>query len=126
MAHLHVSRLSPRKVRDITIVGETGMLTFDDMNLSEPLRLYDKTVTDQRSPGFIDTFASFRTSIREGDITIPRVPTNEPLRAECDHFLECIANGTQPISDGWSGAAAVRVLAAFDRSMAGEGQRVPV
>jgi predicted dehydrogenase len=126
MAHLHVSWLNPRKVRDITIVGETGMLTFDDMNLSEPLRLYDKTVTDQRSPGFIDTFASFRTSIREGDITIPRVPTNEPLRQECDHFLECIANGTRPVSDGRSGAAAVRVLAAFDRSMAGEGQRVPV
>lgn len=126
MAHLHVSWLNPRKVRDITIVGETGMLTFDDMNLSEPLRLYDKTVTDQRSPGFIDTFASFRTSIREGDITIPRVPTNEPLRQECDHFLECIANGTRPVSDGRSGAAAVRVLAAFDRSMAGEGQRVKV
>jgi predicted dehydrogenase len=127
MANLHVSWLNPRKVRDITIVGEKGMLTFDDMNLSEPLRLYDKTVTDQRSPaGFIDTFASFRTSIREGDILIPRVPTNEPLRAECDHFLECIANGRKPVSDGWSGAAAVRVLSAFDRSMAGDGQKVAV
>lgn len=126
MAHLHVSWLNPRKVRDITIVGEKGMLTFDDMNLSEPLRLYDKTVTDQRSPGFIDTFASFRTSIREGDILIPRVPTNEPLRAECDHFLECIVDGKKPLSDGWSGAAAVRVLSAFDRSMAGDGQKVAV
>jgi predicted dehydrogenase len=126
MAHLHVSWLNPRKVRDITIVGEKGMLTFDDMNLSEPLRLYDKTVTDQRSPGFIDTFASFRTSIREGDILIPRVPTNEPLRAECDHFIECIASGRQPVSGGRSGAAAVRVLEAFDRSMAGNGQKVPL
>jgi predicted dehydrogenase len=102
------------------------MLTFDDMNLSEPMRLYDRTVTDQRSPGFIDTFASFRTSIREGDIMIPKVPTNEPLRAECDHFLECIANGRRAVSDGRSGAAAVRVLAALDRSMAGDGRRVPV
>jgi len=126
IAHLHVSWLNPRKVRDITIVGEKGMLTFDDMNLSEPLRLYDRTVTDQRSPGFIDTFASFRTSIREGDILIPKVPTNEPLRAECDHFLECITSGTKPVSDGWSGAAAVRVLSAFDRSMTGDGQRVAV
>ncbi len=127
MAHLHVSWLNPRKVRDITIVGEKGMLTFDDMNLSEPLRLYDKMVTDQRSPaGFIDTFASFRTSIREGDILIPKVPTNEPLRAECDHFLECIATGRKPISGGTSGAAAVRVLSAFDRSMAADGQKVAV
>jgi predicted dehydrogenase len=127
IANLHVSWLNPRKVRDITIVGEKGMLTFDDMNLSEPLRLYDKTVTEQRSAaGFIDTFASFRTSIREGDILIPKVPTNEPLRAECDHFLECIAQGTRPVSGGWSGAAAVRVLSAFDRSMAGDGQKVAV
>ncbi|HEX9945106.1 MAG TPA: Gfo/Idh/MocA family oxidoreductase [Thermoanaerobaculia bacterium] len=126
MAHLHVSWLNPRKVRDITIVGEKGMLTFDDMNLSEPLRLYDKTVTDQRSPGFIDTFASFRTSIREGDILIPKVPTNEPLRAECDHFLECIANGTRPVSGGRSGADAVRVLAAIERSMGDGGRRETV
>lgn len=126
MVNLHVSWLSPRKVRDITIVGEKGMLTFDDMNLSEPLRLYDKQVTDQRSPGFIDTFASFRTSIREGDILIPRVTTNEPLRAECDHFLECIATGARPLSDGWSGAAAVRVLAALERSMRNGGSREAV
>src|SRR6185295_1224346 len=117
MVSLHVSWLSPRKVRDITVVGEKGMLTFDDMNLSEPLRLYDKQVTDQRFPGFIDTFASFRTSIREGDIQIPRVTPNKPLRAACDHFLDCIATGIRPLADGWSGAAAVRVLAALDRSM---------
>ena len=127
MTQHHVSWLNPRKVRDITIVGEKGMLTFDDMNLSEPLRLYDKTVTEQRSAaGFIDTFASFRTSIREGDILIPRVPTNEPLRAECDHFLECVATGARPVADGRSGAAAVRVLAAIDRSIADGGRKVAV
>jgi len=126
MANLHVSWLSPRKVRDITVVGETGMLTFDDMNLSEPLRLYDKQVTGERTPGFIDTFASFRTSIREGDILIPKVAPSEPLRTECEHFLECIARGERPLADGWSGAAAVRVLAALDRSMANGGRREPV
>jgi predicted dehydrogenase len=123
IANLHVSWLNPRKVRDITVVGEKGMLTFDDMNLSEPLRLYDKTVTDQRVPGFVDTFASFRTSIREGDIVIPRVATGEPLRAECDHFLECITTGARPLADGWSGAAAVRVLAAISASLAAGGGR---
>lgn len=126
MVNLHVSWLSPRKVRDITVVGEKGMLTFDDMNLSEPLRLYDKQVTEQRTPGFIDTFASFRTSIRDGDILIPRVATPEPLKAECDHFLECIANGAQPISDGRSGAAAVRVLDAISRSIRNGGTKEAV
>jgi predicted dehydrogenase len=126
MAHLHVSWLSPRKVRDITVVGERGMLTFDDMNLSEPLRLYDKQVTEQRTPGFVDTFASFRTSIREGDILIPRVGTGEPLKAECEHFLECITKGCPPRSDGRSGLASVRVLAAIERSLADGGRRVDV
>ena len=126
MVNLHVSWLSPRKVRDITVVGERGMLTFDDMNLSEPLRFYDKRVTDDRSPGFVDTFASFRTSIREGDIHIPRVGIGEPLKAECDHFLECIATGQRPLSDGRSGAAAVRVLAALERSLRNGGTREAV
>jgi len=126
MANLHVSWLNPRKVRDITVVGEKGMLTFDDMNLSEPLRLYDKGVTDQRTPGFIDTFASFRTSIREGEIRIPRIGASEPLKAECEHFLHCIATGARPLSNGWSGAAAVRVLAAMTRSLANGGHREAV
>jgi predicted dehydrogenase len=126
IAHLQVSWLSPRKVRDITIVGERGMLTFDDMNLSEPLRLYDKQVTDQRTPGFVDTFASFRTSIREGDILIPRVSSGEPLRAECDHFIECAAAGQVPLSDGESGLRAVRVLAAIQRSLRNLGRREEV
>ena len=126
LAHLQVSWLSPRKVRDITIVGEEGMLTFDDMNLSEPVRIYDKRVTEERKPGFIDTFASFRTSIREGDILIPRVALGEPLKAECDHFVECIATGRAPLSDGRSGAAAVRVLAAMERSIAHGGRKEDV
>jgi len=123
IVHLHVSWLSPRKVRDITLVGEGGMLTFDDMNLSEPLRLYDKRVTEQRTPGFVDTFATFRTSIREGDIVIPRVAAGEPLKAECDHFIESVAARRIPRSDGRSGLAGVRVLAAIQRSLANGGRR---
>jgi predicted dehydrogenase len=126
IVHFHVSWLSPRKVRDITVVGDRGMLTFDDMNLMEPLRFYDKVVTDARTPGFVDTFASFRTSVREGDIVIPRVGAVEPLKAECDHFLDCIRNGTRPISDGRSGADAVRTLAAIQKSLAHHGQREDV
>jgi predicted dehydrogenase len=127
MVNLHVSWLSPRKVRDITIVGEKGMLTFDDMNLAEPLRLYDKQVTDQLTPaGFVDTFASFRTSIHEGDIQIPKVAAGEPLKAECDHFLACVASGKPPISGGRSGAGAVRVLDALSRSLRNGGRKETV
>jgi predicted dehydrogenase len=127
MVNLHVSWLSPRKVRDITVVGEKGMLTFDDMNLAEPLRLYDKQVTGKLTPApFIDTFASFRTSIHEGDIQIPKVAAGEPLKAECDHFLDCVASGKEPISGGRSGAGAVRVLDALSRSLRNGGRKESV
>ena len=126
-ANLHVSWLNPRKSRDITVVGERRMLTFDDMNLAEPLRLYDKQVTDDRTtPGYVDSFASFRASIREGDITIPKVALGEPLKAECEHFLECIATGATPLTGGPEGVAVVRALEALGRSVRGGGREEPV
>jgi predicted dehydrogenase len=127
LVNLHASWLHPRKARDITVVGERRMLTFDDMNLNEPLRLYDKQVTAARTHvDWVDSFASFRASVREGDIVIPRVAAGEPLRTECRHFLDCITDGTPPLTDGRSGEAAVRVLEAIARSMARHGQEEPV
>jgi predicted dehydrogenase len=122
IVNVHASWLNPRKARDITVVGDKRMLTFDDMNLLEPVRIYDKQVTDKTSrPGFIDSFAEFRTSVREGDITIPRISAGEPLKAECDHFLDCVRNGKQPLMGGPEAAAVVRVLEGIDRSMRSSG-----
>jgi predicted dehydrogenase len=122
--NLHVSWLNPRKSRDITVVGERRMLTFDDMNLGEPLRIYDKQVAETRvTATYVDSFASFRASVREGDITIPRVALGEPLKVECDHFVECVAKRTAPLTGGRSGVAVVRALAAMQRSMQGDGRQ---
>jgi predicted dehydrogenase len=122
LVHLHTSWLSPSKTRSIQVVGERGMLTFDDMSLSEPIRLYDRYVAEERTtPDFVDTFASFRASVREGDITIPKVALGEPLRAECAHFVECVREGRRPRSAGEDGLAVVRVLEALDRSAAAAG-----
>lgn len=120
--NLHVSWLNPRKSRDITVVGERRMLTFDDMNLAEPVRVYDKHVTDDRTPGYVDSFASFRASVREGDITIPRVALGEPLKAECEDFLDCVERGTAPRSGGREGLAVVRALDALQRSVRHHGR----
>jgi predicted dehydrogenase len=118
LVNLHSSWLNPRKSRDITVVGDRAMLTLDDMNLSEPLRIYDKGVTDETfTPGFVDTFASFRASVHEGAITIPRVPGGEPLRAECDHFISCIADGAAPLTGGPLAVSVVRALEAIERSV---------
>ena len=127
LVNMQVSWLNPRKARDITVVGDRRMMTVDDMNLGEPLRIYDKGVTEERiHPAFADTFASFRASVREGDITIPRVSLGEPLRAECDHFIECVAKEAPPATDGWAGLRVVTTLEAIDRSMAAHGQEQPV
>jgi predicted dehydrogenase len=117
LVNLHSSWLNPRKSRDITLVGHRRMLTLDDMNLTEPIRIYDKGVTDETfTPTFIDTFASFRAGLREGSITIPRVGLGEPLRVECDHFLDCVVGGGRPETGAPEGVAVVRVLEAIERS----------
>ena len=123
LVNVHASWLNPRKSRDVTVAGDKRMLTFDDMNIMEPLRLYDKRVSDQATtPAVVDTFASFRASIREGDITIPKVSTGEPLRNECEHFLDCVRTGKRPLVGGGEGAAVVRALEAIDRSMRDHGR----
>ncbi len=127
LVNLHASWLNPRKSRDITVVGERRMLTFDDMNLNEPIRLYDKQVTDARTrPGFIDSFSTFRASVRDGDITIPKVALGEPLKAECDHFIECITQKVAPLTGGREALAVVRALEAIGRSMRNAGREEAV
>ncbi len=127
LVNLHASWLNPRKARDITVVGERRMLTFDDMNLSEPVRIYDKQVTDARvTPGYVDSFASFRASVREGDITIPKVALGEPLKAECDHFIECITQNRAPVTGGREGVDVVRALEAIARSIRNAGREEKV
>jgi predicted dehydrogenase len=123
LVNLHTSWLNPRKVREITVVGEKRMLTFDDMNLNEPLRIYDKqlsNVSDRRT--YVDSFASFRASVPKGKISVPKVPPGEPLATQCAHFLECIVTGKQPFTGAPEGIAVVRALEAMQRSIRARGR----
>lgn len=123
LVNLHVSWLCPRKSRDVTVCGERRMLTFDDLDLSEPLRIYDRPAAGEGAdPAYVDSFAAFRASVREGEIVIPKVAAGEPLKEECDHFLECIAAGRRPLTDGRAGVAVVRALEAIGRSMRSGGR----
>ena len=113
MAHVHVSWLDPHKTRKFTVVGSRKMAVFDDMEASEKIRIYDKGV---ERAGEIVSYSEALT-VRSGDITIPRVDLQEPLRLECLHFLECVRERKAPLSDGASGLAVVRVLAAAQTSL---------
>jgi predicted dehydrogenase len=102
-AHLHLSWLDPHKERRFTVVGSKRMATFDDMATEGKLTIYDK--------GFDENTRSYGEYItRSGDIFSPRISSGEPLRLECEHFVEAIKNRTAPRSDGQSGLRVVRVL----------------
>jgi predicted dehydrogenase len=127
LVNLHASWLNPRKARDITVVGDERMLTFDDVNEEEPVRIYDKQVGEERSRlPFIDTFESFRMVVRDGKVTVPEIPHNQPLMTECEHFLDCVIDGHAPESGAAQGLAVVRVLEALSRSLEQRGREVEI
>ena len=120
MAQVQVSWLDPHKVRKLTIVGSDKMAVFDDLEANEKLRIYDKGAeftTDY------DSYAEY-VGLRFGDVTIPYIKAGEPLRAECMHFLECIATRATPKSDGYDGLRVVKVLDAAQRSLKNNGEPV--
>jgi predicted dehydrogenase len=110
VAHLHLSWLDPHKERRITVVGAQKMATFDDMLIEGKLTIYDK--------GFDEDTRSWGEYIaRSGDTFSPRIPNREPLRIECEHFIDCIRSGASPRSDGHSGLRVVRVLEQLQQAL---------
>jgi predicted dehydrogenase len=109
-AHLHLSWLDPHKERRFTVVGSQKMATFDDMELERKLTVYDKGFDEDSR-----TYGEYIT--RSGDVFSPRIPNVEPLRVECEHFIDAIRSGQPPRSDGASGLRVVRVLEQLQRSL---------
>lgn len=121
LAHLHVSWLNPNKIRSTTVVGSKKMLVYDDVSSLEKIRIYDKGVTVQ--PHY-DTFGEFQLSYRFGDIYIPKLDDTEPLKTECQHFLDCIEKDMEPRSGGEHGLAVVRVIEASIESLKQSGKTI--
>ena len=122
LAHIHLSWLDPHKIRRTTLVGSRKMVVFDDMEPTDKLRIYDKGVDIRRQPMSYEDYLH----VRFGDILIPHIGSAEPLRLECQHFLDCIRNGATPRSDGAHGLQVVRILAAAQKSLELDGVPVPV
>jgi predicted dehydrogenase len=110
VAHMHLSWLDPHKMRKLTVVGRHKMAVFDDMELERKVTVYDKG-TEQRA----ESYGEWRT--RTGDIYIPKIPNDEPLRLECRHFLSLVAGDGERVAAARDGAVVVRVLEQLQHSL---------
>ena len=121
MANIHCSWLDPHKIRKVTVVGSEKMVTFDDMEATEKVRMYDKTVAIKQD---ITTSYVEVISLRFGDIVIPKIPSGEPLALECGHFIDCVLDDKPIRSDGIDGLRVVRILEAGQKSLKNNGEPV--
>ncbi|MHC4661679.1 MAG: Gfo/Idh/MocA family protein [Planctomycetota bacterium] len=114
VANVHVSWLDPKKIRTITLVGDKKMVTWDDLDPVGPIHIYDKGVIQEP---YYSSFGEFHLLAREGDITIPKVRMSEPLRAQAQHFIECVSKRKESFSNGKFAAEVVAVLEAANKSI---------
>ena len=123
LVNVHVSWLDPVKVRQITAVGTAKMAVWNDLAPFGPVQIFDKGVV--RGRRYAD-FGDFQLLTREGDVTIPHVPMEEPLKAQARQFVATLLGTSDVMSDARFALGVVKVLAAVDRSMAQGGVPVPV
>jgi predicted dehydrogenase len=121
IAHVNVSWLAPVKVRTILIGGANKMITFDELQPSEKLKIYDKGVSFTDDPAKIH---EMRVGYRAGDMWAPKVDGSEALLVESKHFIDCIRTGAKPVSDGAFGARMVELIEAATASMRGRGETI--
>ena len=104
----------------MTIVGSKRMIVYDDVAPLEKIRMFDARV--ERPPHY-DTFAEFHYAYHYGDMYAPYIKQEEPLKTECQHFLDCIREGKTPLSSGAQGMEMVRILEASSLSLKHQRQR---
>lgn len=120
-AAIQSSWIDPRKVREITIIGTKKMIVYDDTEPLEKIKIYDKHV---EAPPHYDTFGEFHYSYHYGDILSPFIKQEEPLKVECQHFVDCVDSAVLPDSSGYDGLAVVRILEAATQSLKNGGAPV--
>jgi predicted dehydrogenase len=122
-ATIQSSWLDPNKVREMTFVGSRRMLVYNDVEPNEKIKIYDKRV---ETPPYYDTFAEFHYSYHYGDMYSPYLKQYEPLKMECQHFLDCVKTGKKPESCGYEGLKVVEILEAASESLKREGAKVDI
>jgi predicted dehydrogenase len=108
VAHMHVSWLDPHKMRKLTVVGRDKMAVFDDMDTERKVTVYDKGPVQRPAAEW---------HVREGDIHIPKLSREEPLRRECAHFLSLVEGEGDPLAPARQGLAVIRTLELLQESL---------
>jgi predicted dehydrogenase len=114
LGHIQVSWLDPKKLREIVVVGDRKMVIWDELAPAGPITIYDKGV--DRPQDYAD-FGQFQLLMREGDITIPKIRAEEPLKVQNRFFLKCLSDGRLPMNDGPFAVEVVKVLEAIEKSL---------
>ena len=120
LADIRVSWLDPCKIRRYTVVGSRKMLVYDDVDQDNKISIYDKGV---EAPPYSDTEAEFHLSYRTGEAVPYPLKWIEPLKVECQHFLDCIRHGSEPRSSGRVGLEVIKVLEAAQCSLLNGGTK---
>ena len=120
IAHINVNWLSPVKVRTTLIGGEKKMLVWNDLEVDEKIKIYDKGVNVTSREGLYDLLVHYRS----GDMWAPQIEQVEALTREMAYFVDCIANNETPVNDGEAGLRVVRMLEAASESMSKRGSLV--
>jgi predicted dehydrogenase len=118
IAHVNVNWLSPVKVRTTLIGGEKKMLVWNDLEVDEKIKVYDKGVQMNNGQGLHDLLVSYRS----GDMWAPRVEQAEALKVELNYFIECVTKDRTPFNDGVAGSRVVKLLEAADQSLKERGK----
>ena len=120
IAHFNVNWLSPVKVRSTLLGCQKKMLVWNDVNVDEKIKIYDKGVKVKKRESIYDLLVSYRS----GDIWTPKVEQQEALGLETEYFVDCIVNDNTPINDGHAGLQVVKMLNACDKSLKNNGRLV--
>jgi predicted dehydrogenase len=123
IAGIHVSWIDSNKERQLSITAGRQRIVFDDLNNLEKIRIFEKGVEVERD---VSNFGEFQLLLRDGNIISPKVESNEPLRKQCEHFLDCLNEGKQPLTDGKNGLQVVKALEALQESLAKNGAPVNI
>ncbi len=114
LGNVHISWVDSNKQRQVAIIGSKARIFFDDLNLLERLRIFEKGVSLDQP---YESFGEFQLLLRDGDIISPKIDPEEPLRNVCLEFVRCIQTGEKPLADGQNGLELVRAMTAVQQSI---------